>query len=107
GDSAGAGSAKGGAAVMEHAAAAREEGIDPTSAAATPAFEAILAAFASDGVDVAAPEWRAQVLDDLERFTDTRAERYWQLLAIINGWPAHPPTTPAFEWFASALRARL
>ncbi len=34
-----------------------------------------------------------------------RAERYWQLLAIINGWPPVPTTVPAWEWFVAALRA--
>ena len=33
-----------------------------------------------------------------------RAERYWQLLAIINGWPPIPTTVPAWEWFIAALR---
>ena len=26
-------------------------------------------------------------------------------MAIINGWPPFPPATPAFGWFAQALRA--
>ena len=29
---------------------------------------------------------------------DARAERYWQLLGIINGWPPFQPHVPAFEW---------
>ena len=37
--------------------------------------------------------------------TDARAERYWQLLAIINGWPPVPTTVPAWEWLIAALRA--
>jgi hypothetical protein len=37
--------------------------------------------------------------------TDARAERYWQLLAIINGWPPVPATVPAWEWLIAALRA--
>jgi len=38
--------------------------------------------------------------------TDARAERYWQLLAIINGWPPVPATVPAWEWLIAALRRR-
>jgi hypothetical protein len=45
--------------------------------------------------------WLAQ----LDTFTDRRAERYWQLLAVINGWPVRPATVPAWEWFPEPLRA--
>lgn len=38
--------------------------------------------------------------------SNARAERYWQLLGIIDGWPAIPSTMPAWEWFTAALRAR-
>ena len=37
--------------------------------------------------------------------SDPKAERYWQLLAIINGWPPVPTTVPAWEWLIAALRA--
>jgi DNA-binding transcriptional MerR regulator len=37
--------------------------------------------------------------------TDTRAERYWQLMATINGWPPVPTRVPAVEWLVAALRA--
>jgi hypothetical protein len=40
-------------------------------------------------------------------FADPRAERYWQLLATINGWPAIPSSVPAWEWFRAALQASL
>ena len=43
--------------------------------------------------------------DRLATGTDPKAERYWQLMAIINGWPAVPTTVPAWEWFIAALRA--
>jgi DNA-binding transcriptional MerR regulator len=42
----------------------------------------------------------------LESGGDRRYERYWQLLAIINGWPAQPAVMPAAEWLAEALRRR-
>ena len=48
---------------------------------------------------------RHQLADRLAAGTDARAERYWQLLAIINGWPPVPATVPAWEWFIAALRA--
>jgi hypothetical protein len=34
-------------------------------------------------------------------------ERYWQLLAIINGQPVQPSVVPGFEWLIAALRAGL
>ena len=33
------------------------------------------------------------------------AERYRQLLAVINGWPPVPTTVPAWEWLIAALPA--
>ena len=51
------------------------------------------------------PVDRKELADRIAVGTDARAERYWQLLAIINGWPAVPTTVPAWEWFIAALRA--
>ena len=70
----------------------------PTSAEAQAIVAEILPAFGAD-VD------RHALADRLAVGTDARAERYWQLLAIINGWPPVPTTVPAWEWFIAALRA--
>ena len=54
------------------------------------------------------PAFRAWLADTLETFTDRRAERYWQLLAIMNGWPQRGPaqsSIPPWEWLVAALRA--
>ncbi len=48
---------------------------------------------------------RARILATLETFTDARVERYWQLLAAVNGWEPPPSVVPAFEWLIAALRA--
>ena len=48
---------------------------------------------------------RSALADRLEAGTDARAERYWQLLATVNGWPPVPTTVPAWEWVIAALRA--
>jgi hypothetical protein len=37
------------------------------------------------------------LLDLLEAASDRRYERYWQLLAVINGWPPAPSVMPAAE----------
>jgi DNA-binding transcriptional MerR regulator len=50
---------------------------------------------------------RARILAQLETFTDARVERYWQLLAILNGQPVPPSVVPAFDWLIAALRAGL
>jgi hypothetical protein len=50
---------------------------------------------------------RAAMAEELETFTDARVERYWQLLAIINGQPVPPPAVPSFQWLIAALRADL
>ncbi|NUT91122.1 MAG: MerR family transcriptional regulator, partial [Saccharothrix sp.] len=40
----------------------------------------------------------------LDEFGDPRAERYWALLAKINGWPPVPDTTAERKWLADAGR---
>jgi DNA-binding transcriptional MerR regulator len=86
------------AAVASHAGRALAGGVDPASGAARPYVEAILPTFG----EVAD---RSELADRVASGTDRRAERYWQLLAVINGWPAVPTTVPAWEWFVAALRA--
>ena len=87
---------------MRVAAAAVTEKADrslaPASAEAQAIVAELLPAFGDD-VD------RAALADRLAVGTDARAERYWQLLAIINGWPPVPTTVPSWEWFVAALRA--
>ncbi|XVV03728.1 hypothetical protein ACQPW3_41575 [Actinosynnema sp. CA-248983] len=38
----------------------------------------------------------------LSEFGDPRAERYWALLAKINGWPPVPDTTAERRWLSEA-----
>jgi DNA-binding transcriptional MerR regulator len=83
--------------VSEHAGAALAAGIDPASPEAEEVIRRILP-------DATAAK-RAAVAGQLATFTDARVERYWQLVAVINGWGAFPPATPAFQWLVDALRA--
>jgi len=85
-------------AVTEHAGQARAQGIAPGS----PDGQAVLHRII--GPDVTAGH-RARLLSQLETFTDARVERYWQLLAIINGQPVPPSVVPVFDWLIAALRA--
>ncbi|WP_174187987.1 MerR family transcriptional regulator [Nocardia barduliensis] len=47
------------------------------------------------------------ILERLEVANDPRVTRYWQLVAIINGWPPLPDLEPVFTWFGHALRTDL
>jgi heat shock protein HspQ len=82
--------------VAEKAGAAQH--LAPDSPEAQAVVAELLPAFGTD-TD------REQLADRLATGTDARAERYWQLLAIINGWPPVPTTVPAWEWLIAALRA--
>ena len=86
--------------VIQHAGQAIADGTDPGS----PAGRAVLDRIVAPGTPAAD---RAAMLGRLETFTDARVERYWQLLAILNGQPAPPSVVPAFEWLIAALRADL
>lgn len=84
--------------VAEHAGRALAAGIAPGSREG----KAVLDQIIPPGTP---PAGRARLAETLETFTDARVERYWQLLAIINGWPQPPSVVPAFEWLIAALRA--
>lgn len=62
---------------------------------------------AADLLDDAVPTGtdRAALAAHLQTFTDTRVERYWALLGILNGWPARPAMVPGAQWLIDALRA--
>jgi len=85
-------------AVMEHAPRALADGIAPESAEGKAILDRIVSP------DMPAVE-RARTLKLLETFTDARVERYWQLIAVINGQTPPPSVVPAFEWLTAALRA--
>ena len=86
--------------VIQHAGPAVTDGTDPGSAAGRAVLDRIVA----PGTSAAE---RAAMLGRLETFTDARVERYWQLLAMLNGQPVPPSVVPAFEWLIAALRASL
>jgi DNA-binding transcriptional MerR regulator len=81
---------------IERAAELKDAGEAPDSPAARE-----LAAEVAEGMNLPVPEAAEHVAVG----TDTRAERYWQLMATINGWPPVPTRVPAVEWLVTALRA--
>ncbi len=83
--------------VTERSNAALAAGLDPASPEAQAIVDEVLPAFGGD-------HDRAALADRFATGSDPKAERYWQLMAIINGWPPVPTTVPAWEWFIAALR---
>ena len=80
-------------------------GAPPRLAAAQAVAEQAGAALAA-GVDPASdPGFRAALAERLASGTDRMEERYWQLLAIVNGWLSVPTVTPAWRWLTDALWA--
>jgi DNA-binding transcriptional MerR regulator len=93
--------------VTEKAAAAITAGIEPGSPDAGPVVDELVGAFAAAVGRRDEPAYRRELLETLELAADPRAERYWQLMAIINGWPPIPSTMHLWGWFTDALRAGL
>jgi DNA-binding transcriptional MerR regulator len=93
--------------VSQHAGAALEAGVDPASPAAGPVLDELVGAFAASVDKTDDETYRRQLLAQLELANDPRPERYWQLMATINGWPPIPSAMPAWAWFTQALRSRL
>jgi DNA-binding transcriptional MerR regulator len=84
--------------VAEHAGAAVRRGVAAESAEAAQVLADILG-------DSLAAHRRAQLLRQLEAvFTDPPA-RYWQLLAVINGWPPFPSQVSNLDQVTEALHA--
>ncbi len=86
------------------AEAALEAGDTPASEAGRALADEIATASARPDQDAASPEFRRQLADRIGAGGDPRAERYWQLLATINGWPPIPTAQPAVKFMLSALR---
>jgi DNA-binding transcriptional MerR regulator len=93
-------------AITEHAGGAVAAGVDPASPEATPILERLIGAMAEASGREDGADYRRATLDQLERSTDPRPERYWQLMAVINDWPPFPPQTPNYVWLRDALRPR-
>jgi len=106
GDDASAGQATA-TAVASRAGEAVAAGIDPASPQAAPIVDELVEGYAAFRGESDGPELRRWLVEMIATFADPRAERYWQLLATINGWPAIPSSVPAWEWFRAALEAPL
>lgn len=95
--------------VRDLVAPAVAAGIDPASPEADPVVAALTSRTAHllDCRDPAeSAESRGRLLARLERVNDPRRERYFTLLAVINGWPRPESLRPVLDWSVHALRAR-
>ncbi|MEU6866830.1 MerR family transcriptional regulator [Streptomyces sp. NPDC046876] len=92
-------------AVRDRIAEALAAGILPTSAEALPVTQALTALYAHAFARADDGDLRRWLLARLEAAADPRAERYWQLLATVNGWPPVASLAPVFTWFIEALRS--
>lgn len=81
-------------------------GIAPTSRAADPVIDALLPRYARVFSRPDDADLRRWLLERLETADDPRAERYVQLLSVVNGWPVPETLVPVFAWLIQALRAR-
>jgi DNA-binding transcriptional MerR regulator len=92
--------------VRDQVGPALAAGIDPASPQADP----IVAAFTAHCAHLLGPsddvELRRRLATRLESVSDPRRERYLQLLAVVNGWPAPESLAPVFDWSVQALRVR-
>ncbi|WP_432060056.1 MerR family transcriptional regulator [Streptomyces sp. S1] len=93
-------------AVRDQAGPALTAGIDPAS----PRADSIVAAFTAQYAHLLGRpddiELRRRLVTRLESVNDPRRERYLQLLAVVNGWPAPESLAPVFDWSVRALRVR-
>jgi DNA-binding transcriptional MerR regulator len=84
---------------------AMADGYGPDSEPARLLAGQVAAALATAPEQAADPAFRTTLADRIAMGTDSRAERYWQLMATINGWTPTPSQVPAAEWLVAALRA--
>ncbi|WP_404868612.1 MerR family transcriptional regulator [Kitasatospora griseola] len=91
--------------VREAVGGALAAGVAPDSARAGQVVAGLTARYAQVFGRPDDAALRAWLLTRLEVAGDHRVERYWELLARINGWPVPSSLGPVFAWFTAALRA--
>ncbi|WP_307867872.1 MerR family transcriptional regulator [Umezawaea beigongshangensis] len=88
---------------VEQAAAAMAAGVDPRSPEGAEVAERALARWSEAFGRPNDESLRGWLREREEHGGDPRAERYWQLLATINGWPAVPSTVAERKWLMEAI----
>ncbi|MFJ6783450.1 MerR family transcriptional regulator [Streptomyces yangpuensis] len=78
-------------------------GLLPASAGTVSRTDALRALYADAFGRAAEGDLRRWLLARLRTADDPDAERYWRLLATVNGWPASPALAAVHPWFTGAL----
>ncbi|MFS8100544.1 MerR family transcriptional regulator [Lentzea alba] len=86
---------------IAQARAALDAGIAPGSDAAKEVVDRVNANWA-EALGVPNDETVVERLRQFEDFADPRAERYWVLIAKVNGWPAMPDHSRERAWLREA-----
>jgi DNA-binding transcriptional MerR regulator len=94
-----------GQAVVDRAGPAASHNVATDSAEALAIVNELVPLFAAAASRQDSPEYRRELSRQLAKFSDHRVERYWQLIGLINGWPAQPSLMRPYEWFMAALDA--
>jgi DNA-binding transcriptional MerR regulator len=89
--------------VCDRVRRALADGIDPASPASGPVVAELVGLYAETFGAADSGAYRDKLLLRLRIGSDPRVERYWQLISVINGWPAPPVLAPIFDWFIAAL----
>jgi DNA-binding transcriptional MerR regulator len=94
-------------AMVDRVGRAISDGVAFDSVEALAIVNEVVPRFAAASCKADSAEYRNELAQQLVTFSDRRAERYWQLIGTINGWPPQPSLMPAYEWFTTALDASL
>ncbi len=90
--------------LVERVSTAMDAGITPDAPEASPIVDRLIGPWAKAVGRADSEAYRHDLAEQLELAHEPRAERYWQLLAIINGWPPVPTTSHRWAWLTEALR---
>jgi DNA-binding transcriptional MerR regulator len=93
--------------VSETVQAALDAGVTPDDPRAAAVVAGIAGQMAADAGRADDAAYRRELLDMVEVAYEPRAERYWQLLAVINGWAPIPSRMHHWGWLRDALRPAL
>jgi DNA-binding transcriptional MerR regulator len=91
-------------ALTARAMRAVDAGIAPDDPRAAELLDAFVGAAADAYRRPDTPAFRAELLAGYEEGADPRAGRYWELVAIINGWDSPTPGIATTLWLLDALR---
>jgi DNA-binding transcriptional MerR regulator len=94
-----------GQAVVDRAGTAVSQSVATDSPGALAIIDEVVSLFAEAAGREDSPAYRRELAHQLAKFSDHRVERYWQLIGLINGWPAQPSLILPYEWFMAALDA--